>query len=158
MKYILSGLTFVVGLVLFILFHVATKRDIGGFVSILLFTLIVSATGFVFKKAGGGKAVVNKGPNISGEHSLSKLEIKDFSKVFTADVCKNLYIDAVHISSSTTKHADYVVGLESNDFNKIDISKVQKLLSKRFYDIRRIVLEEYLPDNNRPSYIIQFKS
>jgi hypothetical protein len=155
MKYLLAGLTFIAGFILFVLLHVMTKREIGGFFSFLFFALILSATGFVFKKAGGGKAIVNKNPIQSDGHGLSKLEIKDFNKVFTADNCKNLNLISTRVSSSKIVHADYIVSLESDDYSKLEIVKIEKLLSKRFYNISRIVLKEYTPDDKTSSYLIE---
>ncbi|GEM_PF-5262387 len=150
MHYLFAALTFLAGFILYVFLQVFLERNgykPGVFVQTLAMALVFSATAFVFrnsrKKHGKGKKDI-------APASLSKHEVKDFSKVFTEELLVELNIYEVFIKSVDHEQFDYIIWLDAQNFERLDLDLIRKKLSKRFYAVDRIQLmqKDTMDENN----------
>jgi hypothetical protein len=145
MRYLVTFLVFVGAAFLMIVLSVMMKQNLGwAFGQYINIAVAFGVAALVYKKMEPKRNAEALDAYLPGNHvGLSKLEQKDFTKVFTPKVLKELEIEKVIVTVPMAEDQDFVVHLKHDDYQNIDLEKVKKVLSKRFYHVEKMELIEY---------------
>lgn len=140
-KYLLAALTFIAGIVIFVLFHAVTRLEIGGIMSYVIMAVVFGLTGVVFRTVKGKeeKSVEADLPELQSERfiSVDRMEVKSFTKVFEkvgpASIGVSKIAVAIHKPTRKPYDPEYAVGLRAEHFDELDTAALITQLYDQFF-------------------------
>lgn len=145
MAYLLSILAFLGTFFVLLLLSVLMVNSVGIGSGMYINALIAFAISrLVYVKTKPKRAVDDNLDDLFVDETigLSKLEKKDFSKVFTSTTMENLKIQKIAVTIQNDDF-DFTIHFKCDSFDQLDIDQVRKALSKRFYHVEKINLIEF---------------